>query len=805
MLAMGGGIGQIDGLSLSTWNQLQAKEAAHAAVLILQEALKRRLWEPPPDDQCLKAKTFGVAGTFGPSKFTTSASVDFDSDTITLVGSAALGKSTASMVKYLRSFDVGDILLYSSAAAPVKLEAAPESPYMLSLLGEDKMIYMEGPLQLYTRMSTIYGRTYSKSFSDVRPPFLPKDIRLLIQSQRMYLLGGIRYDDLRGVIPNDIMTPQYEDEKNTLQPYAGLVPSASSGYSIFTSDYDRASQAVKLALNGGPWDGKLDPLMKGVYPYAMGGSSLPVTLENAADTGTYFNDPSRLPDFNFLYGAYFGWHTSVSCVHHQGSGQFCSDSLKFPKSFDNWRKSAGLENIVITDAKLIKTKSLNWDNFDALKEDAQVCGINVTSSTASHLKYMDCDLTDSKRMLSYISTGSDPCEPILQTDLTEWTAKFPHFSSGVYQSLSSPRRALRRVIYADTDIEIAQSSEKGLWPSLDKKTRGILPIWIVNEQKTQIRPYQPLSERSSPLNDPTPRMRKLFFNKDTSSSSVPSLKLVFLTRNPISVVSSFHQALSFSDLKAAYPQSGGVLKAKTSILTDAQREENDGFKYGLRSVELSNLAIISSDQVPVDNTFYMRGLWSGFSTGIEQSVRNACIFAGSDAPLVEGLPPLPATRPSDANPYLPPEGSRFYKNGNQINNFAYVAEVFNRFYQNALLLDSILNLSGRRVVLHFSGTDAARGDLGERRYAPASYYPVDWGDRKIVWDNPHYFSNTGPGGRLCKDPWIMQAGSFQASTSVNYIPLNRGDYKFSLSTPTNPDNYLGALWTRQESVMEAQK
>src|SRR5262249_4603099 len=144
---------------------------------------------------------------------------------------------------------------------------------------------------------------------------------------------------------------------------------------------------------------------------------------------------------------------------------------------------------------------INWDNMDALQEDAQLCGAVIDA--ASGLPAIDdCDLSDSDVVIPYSTTGANTCKRTYNLDLDALVPSLGNLNLGLYSDPANKGLYQRRVIYLKVPVKIQQKDGSGLLSTIGATSvRRNLPLMFVSEDKFVFQPWQ-LDEPVGPLADP---------------------------------------------------------------------------------------------------------------------------------------------------------------------------------------------------------------------------------------------------------------------------------------------------------------
>ena len=108
------------------WQRTIADETAQSAFVILESAMARRLWSPPPDDECMIDEEFLVQGKLdNGATYEVSARYIIDSKTLEMVSTAKYKDYESKFLKNLKIYDVSDYLVLSKLFFRPKLLSSP--------------------------------------------------------------------------------------------------------------------------------------------------------------------------------------------------------------------------------------------------------------------------------------------------------------------------------------------------------------------------------------------------------------------------------------------------------------------------------------------------------------------------------------------------------------------------------------------------------------------------------------------------------------------------------------------------------
>lgn len=618
------------GFNSKQWNVSVAKQAAMSGFSLIESALRRRLWEPPPDSACLKSPTFDVSGTTPEgATYKVTGVYDHTSQMIVLHATASFGNVTQGFKKIIKTLDASDFLIYSQKTTDTDFNR----PYALrdatGFIAKKRRIYFEGPVRFVTG---IYGGGAPDNWNGARTLNLPRELAGIFQSERMQFIGGLSYP----AVPTSLPLAS-EPEYPLISGWTSKLHMRGSGEAVFLKDYAKAQDLYRRVKENVPGNITQAEIQPHVYPHAFTSGPLPLDGSTAPDDGTYTNEITKFRVWQYAIGG--GNSNSGDYTCFSSASRNCTSSKDFPKGFEKWVEDAGLVGILQGgESEKTSFPALNWDNYDALREDAVACGFVVDAPVNT---YGDCDISDSNKFISYAQTGAPPCSEISQLDLETLTSKLSNFSLATYADPVLAQRKLRRVVYSTVKLQLAQTNEKGIMMDVPNDARRAnLPIWFVNEDKFILKPFQDNEDKDAfwaRLNaDPTRMLRKgVYFNQDSTAvapAAVPGMKITMLSPEGLQVISPRHVPYTFAQVQAAYPRiaSSGLINVKVTPFTDYLHQEDDYFSYGIKDVYLGNMTIISNaNQTTVNPSgIELRGAWGGVDTvnSHNLNLHLACLF-----------------------------------------------------------------------------------------------------------------------------------------------------------------------------------
>lgn len=846
------------------WKVLVAREAVRSSFILMEAALKRRLWEVPPETRsgptpCLKRKDFSLEGeTPEGVEYELEAEYDPVTSIIVMNATGTYGDLVVHFKKESKILDVSDFLMVSKDPSPDRIVATYETSVPTTLIANQSKLYFEGPVEFYivrTRSKENANiRNNATSFTTPVPADLPNEIGVIIQAERLIFRGGIsgyvsgpadRPDFAAGSsdqakIYDALTNPDDLTNSNNWWHYGG-------GGAYITNDYDKAMELVEWGTAGiprGPTSLPPGPsllgraeIYKNIYPRVLfgKGQDAPLYAPDAVDDGNFLGNPDEwiIWSYSRLSGA--GTTRDFTCYTDKppavpdpdNPSIFCSSSASFPNGYLAWKAEAGLDTAVMgNEAPSLDMPTIDWDNYEALEEDATACGVVVTSSSGNDGRVYDCDIYNPAILDAYLANPTiNPCRGVYSVDFESLSAKITvnddEFSRLIYENNSNKADFLRRVIYAKVPIQISQSGAQGLWVAgANDDGRSNLPLWIVTEQDVTIQPNQP--DQTSPLEERPGEMREMYFNQDVSGGTLKPLPLTILTPEKVTIISAFHVPHTYQDLLDYFPvvDDGGdnKIKPRYHLVTDFRHQEEDGFKYGYRRINLNHMAIISGTNVTsFRNSFYLKGLFSVANDSDTQYLQNACFFdkpgdglartVGDDIATLgvlrdERIIPEYINETGEDEGWIPPVDSRYYgdpsvlpvSDGDKMDNYIYTPRVFGVQGAAGVGRSSIINLTGWHIIADFDNStpdDMSTGTPGPplRNLAVAAVER----DGRIHPSNPGIPSKVFMGDRrIFMDPEAANPTFFFRVPSLgNGKPCSEGFQRrwAPLSSPTPP--YIG--------------
>lgn len=804
------------------FDQVLLNEATISSFAVMESALARRLWDPPPDNSCLKAKNFESEGTF-PNGLTwkVTATYNFSTKNYELLARGEFNSLKAVFKKRIKVLDVSDYLLFSGNEQTVSLPRLYGENSPSALIARDRRIYVKG---LFTVGGNI-NRDNPELDWNGTPAVWPAEFGTVIQGDRIQFAGGIQYMLHSVPEPN----PGQGNLTSLLAPYANpwgtpdrTYAQFGPGSAIITKDYAKAVTLSEQVKAGNPGPLSLPSLASEIYPIALFSGNPPLQAWSTSDNGGYFNNPNRYSIFNYSYALSnnFGIRADYTCLAKSGADdKRCSNSEHFPRGFANWRRNAGLEGVLFTkDAEEIPSPKMSWDNLEALEEDAKQCGVVVANAMNP---YNDCDIWDKNFVQKYATQGAGiTCGSTSRVNLD--SLALSNFNVGDLSDPAKKERLLRRVVYLKVPSEIAQENARGLLMTSipNDVARKNLSLWVVSEQGLALRGFQ--QDTSSPLDSDPGRMREIGFNQDLTTTNVASQKasipLVVLSPEQVHLLSPQYQPLTPTQLQQYWPASGGKIRPVHHNLTDS-RYEQDGFRYGYRKFIINNVSLITSSKVSATTPFYLRGLWSGPDSSANQYPSNLCMVSLGGYT----LQPKPAEAMiysakipdyhNQANSPIPPKGSNFYAGDNDYFPRAYYPGVFQKMRDTGgSREESEVYFTGVRIHLDFdSAAPSGKRDLNvalhegtEGRYSDLGSF--DLAHKTFTWDSTYYYNNR-PMNTLCTPNNVTYRvpSSWGNTDPYGVMPsTNNGRYIFIQSSPANTYRDVGSIVGVEQPILEAQ-
>lgn len=732
------------------WSNFAAQETALSGIAVLEAALRRRMWEVPPDSNCLRAESFGVEGeTSSGVQYAVDATFDNTTRVVNFTARSNYFGRGVSIQKNLRVMDISDFLIFSKSpnvSVLTGVQGQTNNRFASGLVGRERRLYFEGPVQLsgfITRswlLNDPAGRPVNFGSWNAHPHsvFRPEQhINHLIQGERIYMLGGLQTKELYVPYPN---TEAVNDQPGGRQAFLDSLNTGARiwqeyPHAYFTGSFPNATAMISSIEN---WNSGTLPAntIQGIYPRALFGRGLsfPLNATTATDSGNFLNNPNFWAHFAFKYGPGFNHGGDFTCFTDPAisGNKHCSNSNDFPNGFNQWRTQAGLDGVLIggEGTKLDFTK-IDWDNMEALEEEATECGLVVDPSDSGSYdgSHEDCDISNTNTIQAYKdSPSSNPCETVLDLDLDNLGTKLQNFDPSVYPT-TNPGRVLRRVVYVKGRTQVAQDQASGIWPALNHPiTRSNMPIWFIAEREMMVKPFQP--DTTSPLNV-NPTVKRIgYFNEDPAAT-LPPLSFVFLTPEQITLLSPTHIPTTFPEMQDMLPIDGsGKIRPRRTVITDFVHQEEDAYKFGFRDIRMSNIALITNaNSSSYAAGFFFRGLW-GVRNTLYDAIYRACWMdypgdaIGRDAKYENAIPPW-ANHVAFPDRWIPPTGSKFYNDPDSdgIDNRPQGHEmdrntpyVFHLQRANGVAQPQLV-FSGLRVVADFdSAAPPSKYDLNVPRY-----------------------------------------------------------------------------------------
>jgi hypothetical protein len=823
------------------FNQVLLDETTSSTFAIMETALERRLWEPPPDENCLRSENISVTGTF-PDNVKWTVTAFFNAKTrnyeMKAEGENVPKKLKSIFRKKVKVMDLSDYLVLSMNSTPVRLSRLTSAKAPTAMIARDRRIYTKGPLILGAALER--PSEHQLNFNGSTANF-PSEWGTILQGDRMQFSGGIYYAE------GGVATPNHDSRNGNAEalltpfgvPYLTTpthLGQAGAGYAIFTKDYEKAMKLKGQVISGNTTPVTKADLKNEVYPISLSTSgTAPVKAWTSVDNGTYLNDPNKFAPFYYYTGgaAEARYHVDVTCLSRADAfdtKKYCSHSEHFPRGFAQWRRDAGLEGTIFTaDAIAVPAPTLSWENMQALEDDAKQCGTVISAPVNP---YVDCPVWDKNFLNDYKNGTVTGCQNVSQIDLD--TLPLANFNPAALNDPANEGRMLRRVIYLKGPAQIIQKNKQGLMAGLltSNAARKNLAVWIVSEDMVALKGIQP--DETSPLDERPAVVREVVFNDDVSGAVDPlkkyPLSLVLLSPETVHLLSPYYVPMSVDHLKKIWPTSGGMIHPIRHNLTDWERQEDDGFKYGIRSYRIEGVSLISNAAAEADQPFYLRGLWAGHDSSPYQFTANQCMSSLDGYTLKEvpngKLPPeLPvetyketAKRPddilADPNSPLPNKDSRFW---NHLDHFPlyYSPEVFNVQWSamgGEARLQSEVVLSGISMATNFANTaPSGKRVLDVPKYAivDSSHpgLPFDLSHKNFGWTEDMYYKHK-PINTPCifnNFEYVVPIGGLTHDGMSAQPSVNNGAQTFIQASPSADYRNIGSVLGVDQLLIETKE
>jgi hypothetical protein len=796
------------------WDRFVAAEAAESGLNIMEAALDRRLWEPPPKADCTRELAFTASGeTSSKIKFHVDVKFDPVHNIYILLGKGTYQGSMAGYRKVIKVKNASDYMVLSKSTSEAFFYGSKGLQGVASLIARHREIYFQGPLLLRPTYNRVLTRPLDDVDFNTNLQFgNPMEVKGVFQSERMTFRDGIGHYMTPGWRPNasiadNLKTPKLNSLLLSRTDHYPLSPTtnntyywnSSGGGFFFTSGLDRAQDIEKRVRENSNISSGL--LTDQLYPRALTCGSTPINAASSNDSGCFVQNRRRWIPVVMEYGDefYMDQDLDLLCYTQRSGTAFknCSSSKDFPKGFASWRKSASLEGTVFSEEQEeLKTTEMTWDHMEALEEDAKACGLVIDPAggdSNADSNYRDCPLADLNFLQSYV-TGSASCLDISTLDLSAVTTKISSLSS---TSLSGERNLLaRRVIYSKVPLEYSQTDENGILSSISNDDlRKKVSLWLVNEDVNIFKPYQ--SDMTGPIDSSPDRLRESYFNKSALGSTEP-IQLLSLSPEQIVIHSPFHRPLTEVELGTDFTRSGGKIRPNYAAMTDWKHQEDDGFRYGARSINIGPLTIINNaETVPFSSPFFLRGLWSSVGQQGHKMLFNGCLLSGGSA---DPYGPRKTSMPAmGLGVTSPPASSRFYQpfvSGRGL------AGVFEAQYNAARITKSRIIHEGTRASIYFENfTPTGKRNLGIPKYNWSDVGSADLFDldqRFYIWNSSDWFSEvTSPTPCGTALSFLNGGGDLKLGQFIN-----AGAYEYNLRSP-NEEFSTGVFFASQFSLTRA--
>lgn len=788
-------------------DRLILNEGATSAFAVMESALSRRLWKQPLDASCRVIPEVTATGSSDGVNWTVTAAYRPATKGYDLTVEASYKGMSTVFIRSIKTMDVSDYMVFSESTDPVYVTQSYNSKSPAGMISRDRRMYTKGPLVFYSHVARYdAGVVYNAPTTN-----WPGEWGGIVQGDRLQFLGGIYYNPNPIPVPNN--TPGNANLPSLLAPYVNLYSSNhGGGVGLILKDATLAEGLWNQVRSGDPSTARRSQVAPNVYPLALfGGSTPPLLAWNGVDGTGYFSDPMRMPSFVYSYGGASSWGTAMNgtCISRPtafADKKYCSHSAHFPKSFDLWRKNAGLEGTLFTDdAEASPAPQISQEHMASLEEDARRCGLVIENPLPT--SYMDCPIWERGFYTSYTSTGTANCQRISVLDLD--AVSWPTFDASGVQAAATQGQVEQKIIYSKVPLEIIQNKANGLMTSrLPNNTlRTAFSLWVINEQSTILRGVQP--DTSSPLVTDPARLREIYFNRDTSGSGLRGLKLTLLSPEIVQLVSPQYVPLDTSRLASTYPVTSGTLQPVRHNITDYTRYENDGFLYGYRRYIIDDVSLIGNTTSNLYGPFLLKGLWSALDSSAQQFVLNLCMVSLPG----EDLNPVGATSriwraqiPAYAgvgNSPLPAPSSNYY-GGQPVLPELYYPQVFQtqRLAEGVMRQESEVILNGLRMQLNFQYDPAQGGrDFSKTNFAPI--YPrelvgsIDLSSRSFEYPSGSSYYQGRPWRTPCVSTNVMYLDATGLAAPYEQTSMhpniNDGRYNFTHNSPSTNYRDLGAI------------
>ncbi|MBK9321835.1 MAG: hypothetical protein IPM97_02565 [Bdellovibrionaceae bacterium] len=295
---------------------LLLNEATMSTFAVMEAALARRMWEPPPNASCLKSENFSVTGEFSNGlKWKVDAFYNAQAKNFELTAEGIYKGQSAKYKKYIKVVDGSDYLIFSAGEKEVILGRLYDEKSATAMIARDRRIFTKGPISFQAALDIPNPKI---NFGGQVSPF-PGTYGTIIQGDRMQFAGGMRYQQY------SVPEPQLPDEtvsfKNLLSPFSNswgtpdkTISQWGGGVAVITKDPLLASN-LQSQVNTGIGALTKASVASNVYPYALFGGVPPLTAWTGVDSGAYLNDPDKASIFYYTYGAgKLLWYQGEFCL-----------------------------------------------------------------------------------------------------------------------------------------------------------------------------------------------------------------------------------------------------------------------------------------------------------------------------------------------------------------------------------------------------------------------------------------------------------------------------------------------------------
>jgi hypothetical protein len=655
-----------------------ASMAATSAIPAMVAALERRWWTPPLDTNCLAKDYFTLdIQMAGGIRTNVTAYYSQAEETFQMISRAWFAGDSEARVAYMQTYKVinaATMMFVSTSPRPIAINSGGSTGSVGALIAGSRRLYFSGPLELCSRTdwNTPHHIRSAKNNFEPGTRDITQLFATIIQADRIYAMGGLGYMHRGSQQPNpngapyDIITDYWRDN------HANYYGESCGGGAMITKDFSFANKARQMVESGNkslftPADlntpeGKAT-FYKQVYPKALFAKTNPAVpgpmkASDGVDTGAFMGSPENWLWFGMSYGGAngFGNHLDLTCLQSAGPAtptdpkKTCSKNTDWPAGFAAWRSQAGLTGTLLTntDNETIRFPKLTWDNLEALREDAQQCGVIVSPSNHDG-SFEDCNIASTQLWERYRNNpDQNPCTTVRKLNIDQIIdnvgpgPRLNNYNPAAYTDPNLAKKLVRRVIYSTEDLELSQTHINGLMPTItnvDHRKRMLL--WVVNEKTTKLRTYQKMTldngqEDPGTIANPSFK-RTVYFNE--SPNGIQPLPMVMLSPDPVEILSPqfvsvvYDSQMPVANLLDDFPvTTDRFIKPKVHLATYARLHEDDGYKWGARNINISNVAFLTGAGRPgayadPNLQLFARGMWaSPNDPGGRMEISNACMM-----------------------------------------------------------------------------------------------------------------------------------------------------------------------------------